>query len=224
MNFYGDNTSQPPFDASMKILLLGDSCVGKTCLLNRYVQDTFSSDFITTIGIDYRLKFITVDNVACRLEIWDTAGQERFRAITKMYLRNVDGTLLVFDITNRESYEHVELWMKQITEVGGDKVSVVLVGTHADMSGSRAVTRDEISKISKNLKTDYFETSSRQNIYVDDAFQCLVKKILSSNPGSMSHDKFFHASDLDDTVTRKQMNAKLLAEHRKKSNCCNNGE
>lgn len=173
----GDPDEQP-CDASMKVLLLGDSAVGKTCLVNRYIQDTFSQEFITTIGIDYRVKMLEADGKVCRLEIWDTAGQERFRAITKMYLHNVDGVLLVFDITNRESYDHVESWIRQMSEVTDSRCAKVLVGTHGDMASVRVVTTEEILELSRKRNMPYIETSAKAALNVGDAFSQLVENML----------------------------------------------
>ena len=104
------------YDQNIKLLLIGDSGVGKTCLMLRYAQDMFSPTFITTVGIDYKYKFVTIDGKKIRLEIWDTAGQERFKAITRSYLRGAQGILLTYDVTDRKSFLHVDHWMSQIMQ------------------------------------------------------------------------------------------------------------
>ncbi|KAK8789663.1 hypothetical protein JH06_0658 [Blastocystis sp. subtype 4] len=170
-----------PCDAMMKIALIGDSSVGKTCLLNRYVEGTFSSEFYTTIGIDYRTKVETIDDKLCKLEIWDTAGQERFRAVTKSYLRDVSGVLLVFDITTRDSFNNVSTWIHQIEESGAEDVCCILIGTHGDLQDKRTVSDEEIQECASSLNYSFFVTSAVDGTNVVEAFRALAKLILNKS-------------------------------------------
>jgi Ras-related protein Rab-8A len=109
--------SAPHFDMQIKLLMIGDSGVGKTCLLLRYANDSFSPTFITTIGIDFKIKNIELDSKRIKLQIWDTAGQERFRTITTSYFRGAQGILLVYDVTDRGSFNSIRNWVGQIQQV-----------------------------------------------------------------------------------------------------------
>ena len=112
-----------PFDLQIKLLMIGDSAVGKTSLLLRYANDTFSSTFITTIGIDFKIKTVDLDGRRVKLQIWDTAGQEQFRTITRSYFRGAQGIVLVYDITDRRTFNSVRSWMAQITDHADQQVA-----------------------------------------------------------------------------------------------------
>eukprot|EP00750_Incisomonas_marina_P021370 INCI4334.1.p1 GENE.INCI4334.1~~INCI4334.1.p1 ORF type:complete len:204 (-),score=44.72 INCI4334.1:343-954(-) len=167
------------YDQNIKLLLIGDSGVGKTCLMLRYAQGTFSETFITTVGIDYKYKFIEIDGKKVRLEIWDTAGQERFKAITRSYLRGAQGILCVYDVTDSNSYEHVSSWMLQIKQYADLKVVKVLVGNKCDLEQRRAVKFEDGQNLAK--KSDdipFFECSAKQETNVKEAFETLAREVL----------------------------------------------
>ena len=130
-------------DLYIKLLMLGDTGVGKTCLLLRYAYDSFSPTFITTIGIDFKIKHVTIDGLKCKLQIWDTAGQERFRTITISYFRGAQGILLCYDVTDRDTFENVRHWVSQIKKHADDDVGVIMVGNKCDKSELRMVSTEE---------------------------------------------------------------------------------
>lgn len=136
----------------------------------RYAIGTFSDTFITTVGIDYKYKYINLDSQRVRLEIWDTAGQERFKAITRSYLRGAQGILCVYDVTDHVSYVHVENWMKQIKQFAGRQVDIVMVGNKCDLEDRRAVTYEEGEKAAALNNIKFFECSAKKEIRVDEAF------------------------------------------------------
>ena len=175
-----------PYDVNMKLALIGDSAVGKTCLLNRYIQGTFSSEFYTTIGIDYRTKIEKIDDKICRLEVWDTAGQERFRAITKSYLHDVAGIFLVFDITVRSSFTNISTWIQQIENSGAEDVCCILIATHGDQLDKRQVSDEEIRERAASLKYSYFITSALDGTNVNEAFRAMGSLILNKSKNDES--------------------------------------
>merc|ERR1719218_397177 len=178
-------SSAKKYDQNIKLLLIGDSGVGKTCLMLRYAQGTFSETFITTVGIDYKYKFIEIDGKKVRLEIWDTAGQERFKAITRSYLRGAQGILCVYDVTDANSYDHVTNWMLQIKQYADLKVEKVLVGNKCDMTNKRAVTETDGQELArKNDNIPFFETSAKAGINVNTAFETLATTILQKKAPS----------------------------------------
>ncbi|XP_029307926.1 ras-related protein Rab-13 isoform X2 [Cottoperca gobio] len=144
------------YDLLYKLLLIGDSGVGKTCLIIRFSEDNFNSTYISTIGIDFKVKTVEVDGKKVKLQVWDTAGQERFKTITTAYYRGAMGIILVYDITDEKSYENIQNWMKSIKELAKDH-------------GIR-----------------FFETSAKSSINVDESFLALALDILqksSKKPG-----------------------------------------
>ena len=161
-----------------KVLLLGDSSVGKTCFLKRFVDGTFQEVYMSTIGLDYRLKIMTLpDSTKVKLQIWDTAGQDRFRAITKNYYKGAHGIILIFDVTTPKSYENVKNWMSQIQESASEDVTVFLIGNKIDDEKNRKISHDEGKKAAAEYNLQFFETSAKANINVDEVFNTLVKEI-----------------------------------------------
>ena len=154
--------------------------MGKTCLMLQYADHTFSITFITTVGIDYKYKFLDIENEnrekkKIRLEIWDTAGQERFKAITTSYLRGAQGIMLVYDVTDRKSFDHVSAWLEQIRQYADTSVEKILVGNKVDVEGKRVVTKEEGEELAAKFGLCFFETSAKSNSGVDEAFYAIAK-------------------------------------------------
>ena len=161
-----------------KILLLGDSAVGKSCLLLRYCDEKFQDLHLATIGLDFRLKRINLENnKKIKVQIWDTAGQDRFLAITKNYYRGANGILLVFDITNLSSFEHIKNWIEQIKEEAPEKIIIYLVGNKIDCTNNIVISNEEGNKLAKQFSLKYYETSAKTNENVDSTFLELIKEI-----------------------------------------------
>ena len=164
-----------------KILLLGDSSVGKTCFLMRYTDNTFQEIHMSTIGLDYKLKNVQLDDgKMVKIQIWDTAGQDRFRSITKNYYKGAHGIILIYDITNKKSFENVRTWINQIKEEVSEKVSIILVGNKIDDEEHRVVATDDGEKIAKELGLMFFECSAKSGVNIDSTFNELVKKTVEN--------------------------------------------
>lgn len=168
------------YDHCFKIITLGNSGVGKTCLILRYCDMVFSPTFITSIGVDFKVKNLDYDGKRVKLNIWDTAGQERFRTITLSYVRGSNGILMVYDITDRKSFIAVNEWMKSISENATTKVNVILVGNKCDRDLERQVTKTEGELLAKQYKVPFYEVSARKNINIEIAMRDLVGKCLMS--------------------------------------------
>ena len=166
-------------DCVYKVLLLGDSTVGKTCFLLRYCDKTFKEAYLSTIGLDYRLKNITLKNGKnIKLQIWDTAGQDRFRAITKNYYKGANGIILLYDVTNLQTYENVKNWIIQIKEEANPNVIIFLAGNKIDVNKEdKVVSTEDGQKISEEYKLPFYETSAKSGINVNEIFEELVEKI-----------------------------------------------
>ncbi|XP_065657550.1 ras-related protein Rab-3C isoform X2 [Hydra vulgaris] len=160
-----------------KLLIIGNSSVGKTCFLLRYSEDSFTSGFVSTVGIDFKVKTVFRNDKRIKLQIWDTAGQERYRTITTAYYRGAMGFILMYDVTNEESFKAVADWAGQVKTYSWDNTQVVLVGNKCDMNEERAVTYEQGKKLSEQLSFPFFETSAKDNINVRAAFDKLVDVI-----------------------------------------------
>ena len=161
-----------------KIILLGDNPVGKTSILLRYVDRIFREIYLITIGFDQRLKSIILKNgKSIKLQIWDTAGQDRFRTLTKNYYKGMHGIILIYDVTDRRTFESIRNWVSIIREVAAEKVTIYLVANKIDMKENRKVEREEGEKLAKELGLPFIEVSAKDGINVDEIFEDLVERI-----------------------------------------------
>eukprot|EP01080_Neovahlkampfia_damariscottae_P011667 gene11667-4903_t len=175
------SSSQPwDYDILCKILVVGDSGVGKSCLLTRYSDDTFSNTHMATIGVDFKLKSQVYDNRKIKVQIWDTAGQERFRTITSSYYRGAHGILIVFDVTNDESFKDIPSWVDEIRNHASPNVQLVLVGNKADKTNKRVVSQEQAKQYAEEQKMPYVETSAREAYQVDTAFTTVIDCVVQS--------------------------------------------
>ncbi|KPP65980.1 ras-related protein Rab-3D-like [Scleropages formosus] len=165
------------FDYMFKLLLIGNSSVGKTSFLFRYTDDSFTSAFVSTVGIDFKVKTVFRSGKRIKLQIWDTAGQERYRTITTAYYRGAMGFLLMYDITNLDSFSAVRDWATQIKTYSWDNAQVILVGNKCDLEDDRLVPTEDSQRLANELGFEFFEASAKDNINVKQAFEQLVDLI-----------------------------------------------
>ena len=168
-------------ELKLKILIIGDSGVGKTSILLKYIDNTFTDTHIATIGVEYKTKIMTKGKFKINLNIWDTAGQERYKSITKSFFSNANGIIFVYDITNRESFSGatgVKNWINDSEEYG--KFDRVLCGNKIDLDKKRKVTMDELKEYGIKKKMDVFETSAKTGTNIDKIFDKLVDNIIKS--------------------------------------------
>ena len=161
-----------------KVLLLGDTNVGKTCFLFKYTDNTFHENHIATIGLDYRVKKIKLKNgKEISLQIWDTAGQDRFRAITKNYYKGAHGIVLIYDITNNQTFENVSKWVNQIHEEVSLNVVIFLAGNKLDLEEKREISYEIGEKLAKELGCTFFEASAKTGVNIDEIFNELAESL-----------------------------------------------
>lgn len=165
------------YDYLFKFLLIGDSGVGKSCLLLRFADDTFTESFISTIGVDFKIRTVELDGKSIKLQIWDTAGQERFRTITSSYYRGAQGIIVVYDITNKDSFENVKIWLKEIQKFASDNVQVLLLGNKTDETMKRVVSYEEGKEFADSQNIAFLETSAKKSINVEKAFMTMTDNI-----------------------------------------------
>jgi Ras-related protein Rab-8A len=168
------------YDHLVKLLLIGDSGVGKSCILLRYCDNEFTTSFITTIGIDFKVKTVTVGDKRLKLQIWDTAGQERFKTICTAYYRGAQGIFLTFDVSDRKSFENVKNWGRQIKDNAQENVVRVLLANKADIPKDEwAISEEEGKQLAASLgDISIVETSAKEGVGVEEAFKIMAQKIL----------------------------------------------
>eukprot|EP00919_Chromeraceae_sp_WS-2016_P063874 GHVR01151141.1.p1 GENE.GHVR01151141.1~~GHVR01151141.1.p1 ORF type:complete len:212 (+),score=40.14 GHVR01151141.1:88-723(+) len=160
-------------DYLVKLLLLGDSAVGKSSLLKRYCDDQFSLQHVLTIGVDFKSKIVKSGDKLLKLQIWDTAGQERFRTITPMYYRSANGIALVYDVTKTETFDNMRFWVKELKDAD-ENVQKILIGNKVDLESERAVPYQKGVALAAEFGIPFFETSAKTNTNVDSAFMCIA--------------------------------------------------
>jgi small GTP-binding protein len=170
------------YDTTCSILLLGDSCVGKTSLISRYANGIFKDEYIATVGLDFVSKQEIINDKNINVKLWDTAGQERYKALTPSYLRGADGVVLVFDVTNSETFDNLKFWLDSLKNNLGENNSflpVVINGNKIDID-DRDISKDDANKFAQENNYKYFETSAKSGVGVDELFREIVNQILEN--------------------------------------------
>jgi len=197
------------YDYLFKLLLIGDSGVGKSCLLLRFMDNSYTESYISTIGVDFRICSIDVNGKKIKLQIWDTAGQERFRTITSSYYRGAQGIIVVYDVTDMNSFVNIKQWLKEIERYASDKVNILIVGNKTDLKDKRVVTTLDAREYALNHDIDFLETSAKENTNVEKFFEKMTIKILEKTDAT---DIVRTAKRYSDNRTNKEL--------KKKSSCC----
>ena len=200
-------------EVTLKFIILGDSGVGKTNLLLRYVGESFSENYIATLGIDFKMKNVIYNDVKVALQIWDTAGQERFRSITKSFLKGTDGIIFMYDISKKDSFLNLKNWIAEIDNSKLPDVKFVICGNKIDLEENREVTEEMKKKLSKEFETDIIEISAKKEIKIEEPFDMLINKIFNN----MNKEQIFrrYANSFSEGSSLSSLNIE-----KKKKKCC----
>jgi len=196
------------YDHLFKLLIIGDSGVGKSSLLLRFADNTFSGNYITTIGVDFKIRTIEVEGEKVKLQIWDTAGQERFRTITSTYYRGTHGVIVVYDVTSGESFANVKRWLHEI-EQNCEVVNRILVGNKNDDPDRKVVVTEDAQRFADQMGIMLFETSAKENINVEEMFNAITRLVLKTKKDQKERQQQRH----DETVN-------LGKPDKRKRKCC----
>ena len=167
------------YEEICNIRIIGDSTVGKTSILNRFTNDFFSTNYASTVGVDYFFKDEIINDRRIRIKIWDTVGQERYRSLTTSFFRNAQGIILTFDVTNKNTFDSLKFWIESLQNSLGslNVIQILIIGNKIDMKYKREVTFEEADKFCIELNLPYFECSAKDNININKSISFIVQKI-----------------------------------------------
>ena len=207
-----NNNSDQNYEFIFKVLLLGNSNVGKSSLFLRFVDDIWNDTFVPTIGVDFKIKTFEIDSKKIKMQIWDTAGQERFKNIIASYYRGAHGILLLYDVTDKDSFKNLSNWLIEIEKNASKNVLKVLIGNKTDLEEKRVITYNQGKEFADTYGLKYIETSAKKNLNVNEAFETLGRELMA-------------ASD-DKRITKTKPNKKISVAKaqdltpEKKKGCC----
>ena len=165
------------FDYLLKFIVIGDSSVGKSNIISKYKENKFDEKGQPSIGVQFIAKNVVIENTTFRLQVWDTAGQETFRSMTRIYYKNSSCAFIVYDITEKESFNHVESWINECKKIAPETVLLVLIGNKSDLNESREVSYEEGLKFAEKNKMLFFETSAKNGVNIENIFKKSVENI-----------------------------------------------
>jgi Ras-related protein Rab-1A len=199
-------------DYLYKLLLLGDSAVGKSSLLLRFADDAFKENQISTIGVDWRIRTVNLDGKCIKLQLWDSAGQERFRTIASAYYRGAHGVAIVFDLSDEKTFENVEIWLEEIGKNAAPNVRKILIGNKMDMTSERVVDSARARAFADSVGMAYIETSAKSAKNVTEAFLAMTREIYDA----VGRGSILLKNDLE-SLTISELDGNLM---RKNGGCC----
>ena len=166
------------YEFIFKVLLLGNSNVGKSSLFLRFVDDIWNDTFVPTIGVDFKIKTFDIDDKRIKMQIWDTAGQERFKNIIASYYRGAHGILLIYDVTDKDSFKNLSNWLIEIEKNSSKNVLKVLIGNKTDLEEKRVISYNQAKEFADSYGLKYIETSAKKNLNVNEAFATLGRELM----------------------------------------------
>ena len=206
------------YDTIFKIVIVGDSGVGKTNLITRYLKNDFKPETKATIGVEFSDKKYIYKNKTIKVQIWDTAGQERYRSLTSMYYKGAKGAIFVYDISSKNSFENIDKWLIEMKKTADENIKIILIGNKCDLIDKREVKEDDGKIKAKDLNVPFMETSALNCINVEKAFNFLIEEIANLE---INLDEEF---DFEDFKDEKNVNNINLNDNEKKiqknKNCC----
>ena len=197
-----------------KVVVVGDSSVGKTNLIKRFINDTFNKDSKATVGVEFLSKTYLINQEVFKIEIWDTAGQERYKAITTTYYKGAKGALIVYDITRKETFDSVDRWISELNNSGDKNMTMLLIGNKCDLDSQRQVTKEQGEEKAKAFKVAFLETSASSGENLDVAFEMIMKEVYNKCKNEIEEDDGMEEMHMGQEIDLTKQRPKV------KRNCC----
>lgn len=199
----------------INILVLGNSSVGKTSFILKYTENVFRASYLTTIGIDYKTKFINLNNKKYKIDFFDTAGQERYKSIALNIIKNADGILLLYDVTQQGTFDSISQWINDIENVKGEDAIIVLIGNKCDLTEDRKIDKEKGEELANKYRVSFFETSNKFGTNIETAALELINQIIKKNEKNIVND--FEIINKNDIIVLDRKNSQQVIKH--KCNC-----
>ena len=216
MSTENQNQNGGGYDMIFKIVLIGDTSVGKTNILSKYLSNEFDPDSKATVGVEFGTKNFKIENNIVKVQIWDTAGQERYRSITNAYYKGAKGSLLVYDITNPKSFENLDKWLSDLKTNGDEKIYIVLLGNKSDLESERKITLEQGKEKAEFYKLAFMETSALNGNNIEKAFNELITDVYKNHHDLFEkqakveiNDKVIDLENVDENTENKENEKKL---------------
>ena len=203
------------YEMMFKVVLVGDSFVGKTNIMSKYLKNEFREDSKATVGVEFGSKQFTIEGHSVKAQIWDTAGQERYKAITSAYYKGAKGAFIVYDITRKNSFESVERWVSDVISVADKKITIILIGNKSDLEDQRQVTKEEAEEKATKLEIAFMETSALSGDNLEKAFEKMMNEVFQK-----CHEEMLADGDLDIIPGGEDINLAKKNENAQKKKCC----
>ena len=203
------------YEMMFKVVLVGDSFVGKTNTMSKYLKNEFQEDSKATVGVEFGAKQFKIENHLVKAQIWDTAGQERYKAITSAYYKGAKGAFVVYDITRKSSFESIEKWVNDLTSTADKKLTIVLIGNKCDLEGQREITKEEGQEKANKLDVAFLETSAFSGENLDKAFEMMVNEIYKK-----CHEEMLAEANIDFIEGGQDINLSKKKDNTEAKKCC----
>ena len=204
-----------PYDFLFKMILIGDSSVGKSNILLKYLKGEFDPNSKATVGVEFGSKQFNIEGHSIKAQIWDTAGQERYKAITSAYYKGAKGAFVVYDITRKASFDSIEKWVNDLTSTADKKLTIVLIGNKSDLEDQRQVTKEQAEEKANKLQVAFLETSAFSGENLEKAFEMMINEIFKK-----CHEEMLAEVEGDEIEKGQDINLNKKKENTESKKCC----
>ena len=207
--------SEEEYEMMVKVIIIGDSSVGKTNIISKYLKNIFNEDSKATVGVEFGSKLFTIDGHNIKAQIWDTAGQEKYKAITGAYYKGSKGAFIVYDITRKETFDSVDRWINDLKCTADPKITIILIGNKCDLEHRREILKAQGEEKARSFGCAFLETSALSGDNIEKGFQTMITEIYKKFKNETIVD-----DDLDNMGKAEDLKLNKTEDNKKKKGCC----